>query len=214
VQFTVGLSNRSSEPVTLSLALANGTAIGGGVDYGSGGANNLQVSTNGGTTWSNAASVTIPAGSTSVLVRTPLVNDALDEANERFTLTATRTAGTTSNASATGTATITDNDATPSLRINDVTVDEAAGTATFTVTLSAASGRAVGVNYATANNSATAGSDYTATTGTLSFAPGVTSQTVSVPIDLRGRRDVSRRALRRQQCLDRRRHRRRDDHRQ
>ncbi len=182
VQFTVGLSNRSSEPVTLSLALANGTAIGGGVDYGSGGANNLQVSTNGGTTWSNAASVTIPAGSTRVLVRTPLVNDALDEANERFTLTATRTAGTTSNASATGTATITDNDATPSLRINDVTVDEAAGTATFTVTLSAASGRAVGVNYATANNSARAGSDYTATTGTLSFAPGVTSQTVSVPI--------------------------------
>ena len=50
-----------------------------------------------------------------MLVRTPITNDALDEAAETFTLTATRTGGTTTNASATGTATITDNDATPSL---------------------------------------------------------------------------------------------------
>ena len=54
-----------------------------------------------------------------------------------------------SNSTATGTATITDNDAAPSLTINDVTVNEAAGTATFTVTLSAISGRQVTVNYAT-----------------------------------------------------------------
>ena len=59
----------------------------------------------------NATSATIAAGSTSVLVRTPIVNDLLDEAAETFTLTATTTAGTTTNASATGTATITDDDA-------------------------------------------------------------------------------------------------------
>ena len=181
-QFTVRLSNPSSTATTLGLALADGSATGGGVDYGSGGATNLQISTNGGATWVSASSVTIAAGATSVLVRTPIVNDALDEANETFTLTATRTAGTTANATASGTATITDNDATPSLRINDVTVDEAAGTASFTVTLSAASGRAVGVSFATTNGSATAGSDYTARTGSLSFAPGVTSQTITVPI--------------------------------
>ncbi|MFZ6820693.1 hypothetical protein ACO0KW_20520, partial [Undibacterium sp. Ji22W] len=77
------------------------------------------------------------------LVRTPVTEDLLDELDETFVLTATRTAGTTTNASATGTGTITDNDATPSLSINDVIVNEAAGTATFTVTLSAASGQTV-----------------------------------------------------------------------
>ena len=63
-----------------------------------------------------------------------------------------------------------------------MTVNEAAGTATFTVTLSAASGQAVSVNYATSNGTASAGSDYTSTSGTLNFSPGVTSQTIVVPI--------------------------------
>src|SRR5690606_35996465 len=56
------------------------------------------------------------------------------------------------------------------------------GTATFTVTLSAASGRSVSVNYATSNGTATAGSDYTATSGTLTFTPGQTTKTITVPI--------------------------------
>ncbi len=80
--------------------------------------------------------------------------------------------------------TITDNDATPTVSINDIVVYEATGTATFTVTLSAASGRSVAVNYATSNGTAVAGAggDYTAASGTLTFAPGVTTQTVSVII--------------------------------
>jgi len=40
----------------------------------------------------------------------------------------------------------------------------------------------VTVNYATANDKATAGSDYTATTGTLTFTPGTTSQTITVAV--------------------------------
>ncbi|MBC3876154.1 hypothetical protein H8K55_21420, partial [Undibacterium sp. LX15W] len=84
-----------------------------------------------------------------VLVRTPITDDLINEVTETFDLTVTRTAGTTTNASAVGTATITDNDGTPSLSINDVTVNEAAGTATFTVTLSAASGQTVSVGYNT-----------------------------------------------------------------
>ena len=180
--FTVSLSNASTTPVTMNLALANVTALGGGTDYGTGGAGNLQVSTDGGVTWADAASATIAAGSTSVLVRTPIVNDALDENAETFTLTATKTAGTTTNASATGTATINDNDPTPSFTINDLSINEGAGTATFTVTLSAASGLPVSVNYATSNGTATAGSDYIASAGTLNFASGVTSQTVTIAI--------------------------------
>ena len=57
------------------------------------GAGNLQVSTDGGTTWNDAATATIAAGQLSVLVRTPITNDLLDEAPEAFTLTATRISG-------------------------------------------------------------------------------------------------------------------------
>ena len=52
----------------------------------------------------------------------------------------------------------------------------------FAVTLNRAAAHAVSVDYATADGTATAGEDYTATSGTLIFAPGMTSHTVSVPI--------------------------------
>jgi probable HAF family extracellular repeat protein len=55
--------------------------------------------------------------------------------------------------------------------------------ATFTVTLSAASTRTVTVAYATGDSSAVAGSDYQATSGTLTFAPGETSKIVSVLVN-------------------------------
>ncbi|MFZ6820128.1 Calx-beta domain-containing protein, partial [Undibacterium sp. Ji22W] len=181
-QFTVGLSNTSTSATSFSLGLAGGNAIGSGTDYGSLAASNLQVSTDGGTTWNNATSGTIAAGSTSVLVRTPITDDLINEANETFQLTATRTGGFTTNNSAVGTATITDNDLAPSLTINDVIVNEAAGTATFTVTLSAASGQTVTVGYNTSNGSATAGADYTSASGSVSFLPGVTTQTITVNI--------------------------------
>jgi len=53
---------------------------------------------------------------------------------------------------------------------------------TFTVSLAAASTGPVTVNYATQNGSATAGSDYQAQSGTLSFAPGETTMTVRIAI--------------------------------
>jgi hypothetical protein len=74
----------------------------------------------------------------------------------------------------------------PSLSISDVTVTEGnTGTvsAVFTVNLSAASDRTVTVTYSTSADTATAGSDYTATSGTLTFDPGVTSQTVAVVVN-------------------------------
>jgi hypothetical protein len=52
----------------------------------------------------------------------------------------------------------------------------------FTVSLSSPSSRAVTVDYQTANGAATAGSDYFARSGTLTFLAGQTSRTISVPV--------------------------------
>jgi hypothetical protein len=53
---------------------------------------------------------------------------------------------------------------------------------TFTVSLSTASARQVSVHWATANGTAKAGTDYTARSGTLTFAPGQTRKTVTVQV--------------------------------
>ncbi|MBU1746364.1 MAG: NPCBM/NEW2 domain-containing protein, partial [Chloroflexi bacterium] len=61
-------------------------------------------------------------------------------------------------------------------------VNEDVGAATITVTLNAPATQTVTVGYATSDGTATAGSDYIAATGTLTFSPGITSQTFTVPL--------------------------------
>ena len=71
------------------------------------------------------------------------------------------------------------------LRITDVIQMEgnaATSVFTFTVSLSSASTGTVTVKYATANGSAAAGSDYTATSGTLTFSAGQTTKCVTVSV--------------------------------
>ena len=70
----------------------------------------------------------------------------------------------------------------PSLTIGDLTIDESRGPATVQVTLSRSSDTTVTVGYATADGSATAGRDYTAASGTLTFSPGTTSLNVDIAI--------------------------------
>ncbi len=72
--------------------------------------------------------------------------------------------------------------AVPTVSVSDVSVSEAAGTMTFTVTRTNVAAGAFSVAYATADGTATAGSDYTATSGTLNFAENQVSATVTVPI--------------------------------
>ena len=72
------------------------------------------------------------------------------------------------------------------LSVADVSLTEGnAGTsnATFVVSLSTPSTQTVAVNYATADESATGGTDYTPASGTLTFSPGVTSQTLEVIVN-------------------------------
>ncbi len=52
----------------------------------------------------------------------------------------------------------------------------------FTLGLLAAYDQAVTVNYATANGTATAGSDYVSKSGTVTFPPGQTTHTISVTV--------------------------------
>ena len=81
------------------------------------------------------------------------------------------------------TLTIYDND-TLTFSTSYYTVKENAGAVTITVRLNAASSLPVSVDYATVTDgTATAGADYTATSGTLAFAPGETSKTFSVTIN-------------------------------
>ena len=69
------------------------------------------------------------------------------------------------------------------LSVADAEVEEGAdATLAFTVTLSKARFTATTVDYATGDGTATAGSDYTLTSGTLSFGPLETSKTISVPV--------------------------------
>jgi hypothetical protein len=74
----------------------------------------------------------------------------------------------------------------PSVSINDVSLNEGnTGTTNFTfnVTLSAASSQTITVGFATADGTATAGSDYVANSGTVTFNPNVTSQPITVLVN-------------------------------
>ena len=166
--FTVSLSAPAGPGgVTFDIATANGSATA-GVDY----------------VASSLTSQTIPAGS-STYTFTVLVNgETLNEPSETFFVNVTNVTNAVV-VDGQGVGTIVNDDPLPSLSINDATVIEGnAGTvnAVFTVTLSAASGQSVQVNYATADGTATQPADYTNTSGTLTFTAGQTTRTITVPV--------------------------------
>jgi hypothetical protein len=162
--FTVRLTATSNQAVTVNYATADGSATAGS-DY-----------------QTAAGTLTIPAGQTTGTITVLVNGDRLVEPNETFVVNLS----SSTNAiivDGTGVGTIVDDE--PRISISDTTVTEGntGGTnATFTVTLSAAYDVPVTVNYATADGTATAGSDYQAAAGALTFAPGETSKTVTVQV--------------------------------
>ena len=165
--FTVSLSSASGQTVSVDYATADGSAIA-GADY---------VAATG--------NLVFNPGQTSRPITVTVSGDVLDEIDETFTLALTNATNATI-ADNLALGTITDNDPLPTVSVNDVAVaegDTGAVVATFTVSLNAPSGRAVSVDYATANNTATTPADYAAALGTLNFAAGETTKTVDVTVN-------------------------------
>jgi len=82
-----------------------------------------------------------------------------------------------------GVGTITDDDTQPAFSINDVTVNESAGTITFTVSKTGATDVASSVDFSVAPNTAVTPGDYSGTlTGTLNFAANASTQTITLNV--------------------------------
>lgn len=165
-QFAVTLSAPSGQTVTVDFSTSAGTATAG----------NDFVTASG--------TLTLSPGDTTATVTVAISGDVLDEADEAFTVALANPVNASITAGQ-GAVVILDDDPTPTLTVDDVQVAEGnTGTsnATFTVTLSAVSGRTVTVAYATGGGTATAGTDYLSAAGTLTFTSGVISQTVQVGI--------------------------------
>ena len=117
---------------------------------------------------------------------TVVVNpDSLDEAGETLIVSLSAPANAViSGASATGT--INDNDNNSLLAVSNAEANEGTGGTTskmtFKVTLSPASARTVSANFGTANGTASAGSDYEAKQGSVTFGPGETEKTIELVI--------------------------------
>ena len=167
--FTATLSAASASTVTVNYATADGAATSGS-DY---------VATSG--------TLTFNPGITTQTITVNVNGDTTVEPNETFVVNLSVPTNATI-ATAQGTGTIVNDDAAslPTLSINNVNANEGnAGTTpfVFTATLSAASASTVTVNYATADGAATSGSDYVATSGSLTFNPGITTQTIAVNVN-------------------------------
>ncbi len=122
-------------------------------------------------------------GSESQQVAVAITPDALDEPSETFAFVVS--GGDVAGGSAAATATIADDDPAPSVSVLDspsVQEGAAGAQATFTVALSAPSGRPVSVAYTTVDGSATAGQDYAARSGTIVLPAGSTHAEIHVGV--------------------------------
>ena len=162
--FDVKLSSPAVQAVTFDWATADGTAKAANSDYTANGGND----------------VSIAVGQSSVRLAVKTLQDTLDEPDETFTISLSDVRNAQI-ADGVAQGLILDDDDAPKLSIAGpaAAVDEGKD-ATFTVTLDAASGKTVTVRWTTGDDTAKAGSDYTAANGTLSFAPGETSKTITV----------------------------------
>ena len=161
------LGGASPVPVVVNFTVTAGTATA-GVDFVAG-----------------SGTVVMPAFVTSYPLPVSVLPDLIDEGNETYNVTLTSAVNATlGDAQAVGT--ILDDDAPPEVLVEDcgrVEGDAGSGPCVFRLALSAPSSLPVSLAYATASGSATAGEDFVAASGVVTFPPGSTAaQNVTVGI--------------------------------
>jgi Ca2+-binding RTX toxin-like protein len=159
------------------------------VNYGVGGTATLgtdYAQTGAATFAATAGTVTFAAGATTAIVTIDPTTDTTFEIDETVALTLASGTGYTVGTNTAITGTINNDDLLPAISIADLTIVERINgnpsQSLITVSLSNASSQSISVNYATSDVTAIAGTDYTATTGILTFAAGEISKTIAVPI--------------------------------
>ena len=175
--FTVALSSANHSGVTVVHSTADGSAEDetGDNDY----------------TSISGATLSIAAGSNTGTVDVPITDDGKAELTEAFYLNLTDAGDNATITDNQAQCTVTDNDDVD-VSVEDITVAEDVGNATFTVSLSANDHSGVTVAYTTADGSATtADNDYTAVSGTTLIPAGITTHTVDVPIIPGGKAELS-----------------------
>ena len=154
------------------------------VNYGITGTANTSDYT--GATPGTGKTITFAAGSSTATLTIDPTADTIVESNETVALTLATGTGYTIGTTTAVIGTITNDDLLPNLNLsaNQTIVEGNTNpqNVRYTVTLSRTSTQTITVQYATANGTAIAGADYTSTSGTLTFNPGVTSQVINIPI--------------------------------
>ncbi|MDE5068631.1 MAG: sodium:calcium exchanger, partial [Trichodesmium sp. St4_bin8_1] len=167
-KFTVTLDNESDQTVKVNYATANKTAKG-NQDY-----------------KPTKGTLTFKPGETQKNITVPILGDNKVEPNETFNLNLSKPKNARLKDKV-GLGTITNDDKKnpPQISISDTKIVEGnrgRKNAKFTVTLDAKPRETVQVDYGTRNQTAKANQDYKPTKGTLTFRPGQTRKTITVPI--------------------------------
>jgi hypothetical protein len=167
--FTASLSNATTVPVVVSYTTADATATALGNDY-----------------IAQSGTLTFGPGQTTQFITVAVVGDQTIEPSETFKVNLAPLSGPIPNTPISGTGTITNDDGTPTLSVNDVSIISPSSgfvDAVFTVTLSSAGTQNVTVGFATQKFTAVANTDYLPQSGQLTFTPvGPLTQTITVPI--------------------------------
>jgi len=164
--FNLTLSSAMGVPVSVNFATADGSAVAGS-DY---------IATNG--------MVIFAPGITNQTIAVAVIGNRNYEPDKTFSVTLSNPTNIAIDA-ASGTGTILNDDPIPTITVVPASVLKPNVRTTnfvINVVLSASSYQTIWVNYATSDDAALAGTDYITTNGLLTFNPGVTNQTITVPV--------------------------------
>lgn len=168
----IQLSGPSGKFISVNVSTTNGSAVS---------SSDFSALTN--------VSVVFAPGETTKQASISINDDPSDENDESFSVALSLPSGSNValGSPSSHVRTITDDDDPPTVSFSpnfgsDLEPDSASVVRGATVTLSAPSGKTVTVQFASADGTATAGSDYAAFSGTLTFSPGLSSQTITFSV--------------------------------